>query len=926
MLKSVKSTFAITAAMILSFAQVSVAANVAGVVEHSDPNQVSQAGGAGTEITVTVNTPTDHISHNTYTYFNVPDYGVTLDNSAAGARTIINEVTSTGSQYRSMMEGPLTVSGSRAHVIVANPNGMTVNGGSFVNTSSILLSTGDILTAQNVNIPVSGSDTFLNDPYYVIKTETGDILVNSEGFSGAFPRLDLISKSLAITGPNISTVTSVLNANIGTTTTILRDGNDVPLPTIAQDQPIYHQVVAGACSTSGSNTDCTGTTAASYSGSSYVVDITGLTSINAGAINLTINDTGAGFRFAGVEMGAEDGQITITTSGEILIDATNGGQVTAERDLAIDSNDYDITFDGLSTKTNTLTSGEDLSIDAGTGDIINNGYTLQSQIPDDTTNTLNGGVTIDANNLYNRSLSGTALAIIYSSSGKVSSRDLTVVNSGGGVYSLDNRETGGITITTAGDIYNESGRIVSNNGVTVNVGGDLYNRVLRDGGGSNTASVTHSTRTNSFLFFRADRKVVTYDYGALEIPGQAAYIQAARGDVQLNFTASGASGNLYNIGGEINADGGMDYVLASTSIDNSGNDSTAAGGAGDTMTLTNTSTGDSYVYTVTGTETSNGNGFNNGQELLVKFVEGLNSHKANSGQFTDLKEYEVIQVSELADADDAFGLVFGSEQADQYTFTYNDASSGSDAATLQTSQSDGSVYIGTSSTAANNVNAVHNQAVLNGKSEYHTTCFLYCDRRGSTTLVATGGLISAQNQLAITVDGGAANASYNPQDLSVNTVLTGADQTIGASVDPDAGYIVNLGGRLTALNKNEDNSNNAIDIQSASSNVNIIAEAQRLQMAMVRQQGMFAHGHAKIIAQDQGGSFTANMGRLNFTNLGDIRIIGGSLSGGTSGEDIYSGGTQTDMDTLDPDRTYPVAESGNFNGNIGITNGFLTLF
>ncbi|MCE2517813.1 MAG: hypothetical protein J4F41_08290, partial [Alphaproteobacteria bacterium] len=613
-------------------------------------------------------------------------------------------------------------------------------------------------------------------------------------------------------------------------------------------------------------------------------------------------------------------------SGEILIDATNGGTVTAERDLSIDSNSYDMTFDGVASKKNTLSAGEDLNIDAVTADVINNGNTLQSQLPADSTNTLNGGVTFEADDLYNRSLSGTALAIIYSSSGKVSSRDLTVVNSGGGVYSLNNRDTGGITITTAGDVFNESGRIVSNNGVTVNVGCDLYYRVMRAVAGSNSAVVRHCKRTNSFLFFKADRDVVTYDYGSLEVPDQAAYIQAARGDIQLNFTASGATGNLYNIGGEINADGGMDYVLVSTSIDNSGNDSAAAGGAGDTITLTNASTGDTYTYTVTGTETSNGNGFNNGRELLVKFVEGLNSYKAISGRFSDLSEYEVIEVSELADADDAFGLVFGSEQADQYTLTYNDSSGGSDTATTQTSQSDGSVYIGTSATAANNVNAVHNQAVVNGKSEYHTTCFFYCDRRGSSTVVATGGLISAQNQLAITVDGGAANPSFTPQDLSVNAVLTGADQTIGTSVDPDTGYIVNLGGRLTALNKNEDNANNAIDIQSASSNVNIITSAERLFMAMNRHQGMLAHGHAKIIAQDQGGSFTANMGRLNFTNLGDIRILGGSLSGGTSGEDIYSGGTQTDMDTLDPDRTYPVAESGNFNGHIGITNGFLSLF
>ena len=82
--------------LILSFWSSIAFGNVTGVVEHSTPANVTQAGGAGTEITVTVNTPSDQISHNTYTYFNVPEYGVKLDNSAANARMIINEVTSTG--------------------------------------------------------------------------------------------------------------------------------------------------------------------------------------------------------------------------------------------------------------------------------------------------------------------------------------------------------------------------------------------------------------------------------------------------------------------------------------------------------------------------------------------------------------------------------------------------------------------------------------------------------------------------------------------------------------------------------------------------------------------------------------------------------------------------------------------------------------
>ena len=83
------------------------AANVAGVVEHSDGSRVSQPGGAGTKIIVDIESPTGSTgtSHNQYTHFNVPSHGVELNNSTANARTIINEVTSSGSAHRTMFEG-----------------------------------------------------------------------------------------------------------------------------------------------------------------------------------------------------------------------------------------------------------------------------------------------------------------------------------------------------------------------------------------------------------------------------------------------------------------------------------------------------------------------------------------------------------------------------------------------------------------------------------------------------------------------------------------------------------------------------------------------------------------------------------------------------------------------------------------------------
>jgi len=98
------------------------------------------------------------LSHNRYTDFNVSRRGAILNNSGSShvsalggrilgnpnltgrsARIILNEVTSTN---RSRLRGALEVSGNRAEVVVANPNGITCNGCGFINTPRATLTTG----------------------------------------------------------------------------------------------------------------------------------------------------------------------------------------------------------------------------------------------------------------------------------------------------------------------------------------------------------------------------------------------------------------------------------------------------------------------------------------------------------------------------------------------------------------------------------------------------------------------------------------------------------------------------------------------------------------------------------------------------------------------------------------------------------------
>lgn len=127
------------------------------------------------------------VSRNEYETFNVPDKGAILNNSytlskteLAGyvqgnnnmaerpAKIIVNEVTGAGS---TSMDGFLEVAGNRADVVIANPNGITVNGGGFIHTGKAFLTTGK---------PVYDGEDHLQR----FDITGGDILIEGKGLGG----------------------------------------------------------------------------------------------------------------------------------------------------------------------------------------------------------------------------------------------------------------------------------------------------------------------------------------------------------------------------------------------------------------------------------------------------------------------------------------------------------------------------------------------------------------------------------------------------------------------------------------------------------------------------------------------------------------------------------------------------------------------
>lgn len=107
---------------------------------------------------VNIQTPKNGVSHNIYQQFDVLAEGAVLNNSRQGAatqtvgnvsanpflatgeaRVILNEVNSSAA---SRFEGNLEVAGQMADVIIANPSGINIKGGGFINANKAIFTTG----------------------------------------------------------------------------------------------------------------------------------------------------------------------------------------------------------------------------------------------------------------------------------------------------------------------------------------------------------------------------------------------------------------------------------------------------------------------------------------------------------------------------------------------------------------------------------------------------------------------------------------------------------------------------------------------------------------------------------------------------------------------------------------------------------------
>ncbi len=213
------------------------------------------------------------LSRNVYSQFDVPAHGVVLNNSASNpwlangvlAKTILNEVNSSNP---SQINGAVIVHGAPAQVIVANPNGITINGGSFINASRATLTTG---TPQWDNGVLTG-----------FKVRSGLINIAAGGLdNSATPYTDLLSRVVTLTG-------KLQAQNLAITT---------GLQTVAHDSGLVTDQDTGI-----------------YAPGTVSIDTAALGGMYANNISIVATEAGVGVRNQGTWQ-ASGGQLVVTADG-----------------------------------------------------------------------------------------------------------------------------------------------------------------------------------------------------------------------------------------------------------------------------------------------------------------------------------------------------------------------------------------------------------------------------------------------------------------------------------------------------------------------------------------------------------------------------------------------------------------------------------
>lgn len=305
---------------------------------HERQATVGQAGNGITLVNV-AGPSTGGVSRNDYTNFNVPQNGVILNNSyqmsntklggyvpgnanmmRGSANVIVNEVTS---HNPTEMKGFIEVAGRKASVVVANPNGITVDGGGFINTDRAVLTTGKTEYDSKGNL----------NSYRV---EQGRISINGNGLNAK----DANALQILTEATNV-------NAGVWANTIETRTGKNTIDAKTLDTQKIGDSSNVG-------------------------LDVSAIGGMYANSITMKGTNTGLGVNVKGVVSSTQAS--SITSEGKIIVDGgvtSNGNTTLAGQSIKINNNgvvqgDVSTTVNGQESVNNSglINSGKTTDIEA----------------------------------------------------------------------------------------------------------------------------------------------------------------------------------------------------------------------------------------------------------------------------------------------------------------------------------------------------------------------------------------------------------------------------------------------------------------------------------------------------------------------------------------------------------------------------------
>ncbi|KPA99647.1 filamentous hemagglutinin N-terminal domain-containing protein [Pseudomonas asplenii] len=399
------------------------------------------------------------LSHNQFHDYNVGPNGVILNNSTQNlqstqlggyiignsnlngraASTILNEVNG-GSP--SQLRGYTEVAGQAAHVIVANPYGITCNGCGFINTPQATLTTGKPVVE--------------NGQVSRYQVDQGSVSLEGAGLNANnIDRFEIITRS------------AKLNAEIqAKNLTIVAGANDVDARTL--------QATARAADPA--------------SAPQLAIDSSALGGMYAGAIKLVGTEAGVGVKLDG-KMVASGGDIQLDANGHLsMVDTAATGAVNVKaQSLEAKGPVYagttlDVKTSGDLTSQNNLVAKDRITLNSG-GQLTNNGI-IEAGVNADNSRNTEGDVEVTAQNFSNsgksviasRDLKVTATQTLGNQGGTLSGQRQTTVTAG----TLDNQNRGRVLSAdrlnlTADTVLNGQGGLINSVGQLTATLGHLNN-------------------------------------------------------------------------------------------------------------------------------------------------------------------------------------------------------------------------------------------------------------------------------------------------------------------------------------------------------------------------------------------------------------------------------------------------------------------